>query len=428
MVKFDKKQTIKLRFIASLCLFLLFVSFVQGATKEELEAKISEQNKSIASLNSEIASYQKELESLAKSKDTLANAIKTLTLESKKIDANIKVTESKISSANLKIESLGGSITKTSDRISYLRKGIAKGIKDMNENEQVTFSEMLISNNSLSKLWIEEREQESIFSAIKEKRIELSTEKTALESDKKEVEKLRSELQGLKSDLKYQKDVNKRTQSEKNSLLSATKNQESNYQKLVNQKLALKKQMEADLAKFEDELTYVLKPGLLPKAGSHPLAWPLDYIYITQNFGVSKSAKRLYVTGSHNGVDFRASTGTPVMAMANGIVIDSGNTDLTCKGASYGNWILIKYNNGLSSVYGHLSLIRASNGTVVRTGDVVAYSGGTGYATGPHLHVSVFPNDAVKVASFPSTSCKGKIYTMPVAASNAYLDPILYLP
>ncbi len=406
----------------------LFSQNTKGATKEELESKIADQSRNISLLKSEIAQFQREMETLSKSKDTLANALRVLTLESKKIDANIKVTESKISSANLKIESLGGSISKTNDRISFLKKGIAKGIRELNESDSYTIEEVLIGNETFSNLWQTQAVQESIFSAISQKRSELSQEKVVLEGDKKQVEKLKTELVGLKSELKYQQAINKKSQAEKNSLLVSTKNTEANYQKLVAQKTALKKQMEADLSSFEAELKYVLDPNNLPKPGSHPLAWPLDYIYITQNFGVSKSAKRLYVTGSHNGVDFRASTGTPVLAMASGVVVDSGNTDLTCKGASYGNWILIKYNNGLSSVYGHLSLVRAQNGTTVRTGDVVAYSGGTGYATGPHLHVSLFPNDAVKVASFPSTSCRGKIYTMPVAATNAYLDPMLYLP
>jgi murein DD-endopeptidase MepM/ murein hydrolase activator NlpD len=127
-------------------------------------------------------------------------------------------------------------------------------------------------------------------------------------------------------------------------------------------------------------------------------------------------------------MDFGAPTGTPVKAMASGVVVDSGNADLTCKGVSYGIWVLIKYDNGLSSVYGHLSLSKVSAGQRVRTGEVVAYVGSTGYSTGPHLHLSVFPADGVSVTSFPSKSCPGKSITIPTAATNAYLDPMVYLP
>jgi murein DD-endopeptidase MepM/ murein hydrolase activator NlpD len=58
----------------------------------------------------------------------------------------------------------------------------------------------------------------------------------------------------------------------------------------------------------------------------------------------------------------------------------------------------------------------------------VGYSGSTGYVTGPHLHVSLYASTAVKMASFPSSACNGRIYTMPIAPINAYLNVLDYLP
>ena len=111
-----------------------------------------------------------------------------------------------------------------------------------------------------------------------------------------------------------------------------------------------------------------------------------------------------------------------------GKVIGSGNTDLTCPGASYGNWILVQHDNGLTSVYGHLSLVTAKVGDIVQTGQTIAYSGMTGYATGPHVHLTIFVSSAVKVTQMPSKACVGKIYTQPIAPISAFLDPMLYLP
>ena len=116
------------------------------------------------------------------------------------------------------------------------------------------------------------------------------------------------------------------------------------------------------------------------------------------------------------------------MAMGSGTVMGTGDTDLACKGASFGKWVFIKYNNGLSSTYGHLSVITAKVGQEVSAGDVVGLSGNTGSSTGPHLHVAVYASDGVKVDTVPSRSCGGKIFTQPIAALNAYLDPALYLP
>jgi murein DD-endopeptidase MepM/ murein hydrolase activator NlpD len=113
--------------------------------------------------------------------------------------------------------------------------------------------------------------------------------------------------------------------------------------------------------------------------------------------------------------------------MLSGTVIGTGDTDLTCPGASYGKWVLIKYNNGLASLYGHFSLIKVSKGQAVDTGDLVGYSGNTGYTTGPHLHLTVFAAAAVSVQNLPSKACSGRVYTIPVAAINAYLNPMDYL-
>ena len=145
-------------------------------------------------------------------------------------------------------------------------------------------------------------------------------------------------------------------------------------------------------------------------------------------FGKTEAGKRLYANGTHNGTDFRASVGTPVMSMADGVVAGVGNTDSQCSGVSFGRFILIKYNNGLASTFGHLSLIKVAVGEKVSRGEVVGYSGNTGYTTGPHLHVSVYVKDAVEIKSLPSKSCPGRILTQPISPINAYLDPMYYLP
>jgi murein DD-endopeptidase MepM/ murein hydrolase activator NlpD len=116
---------------------------------------------------------------------------------------------------------------------------------------------------------------------------------------------------------------------------------------------------------------------------------------LPQAFGKTVAAKRLYVSGSHSGVDFRASVGTPVYAAGDGVVEGVRKSDLTCPRASFGKWVFIRYPNGLATVYAHLSLIKASEGQKVHTGDLVAYSGNTGHSTGPHLHVTVMASNGV---------------------------------
>ena len=402
--------------------------FSRADTADELQGKISAQNKAISDLEAEIAKYQQQLNSLSKEKNTLSNTLKTLALEEKKLNADIQVTEDKIKATNLRLTSLGNSIVQTGDSIDDLRSAIAKSLRQMNVDDNTSLTSIIVTGRTFAELWHNSADQEAFRKALRQKTGQLDVTKQVLIINKDQVEQAKADLVRLEGQLLDQKSIVKKTQGQKNSLLSSTKNQEANYQKLVAQKKALKTQLENDLRDYESRLKYVLDPNTLPPPGSSPLAWPLDKVVITQNFGKTAASGRLYVSGTHNGIDFGVPTGTPVRAMASGVVVGTGNADIACPGASYGNWVFIKYDNGLSSVYGHLSLIKIANGARVSTGTIVAYSGATGYATGPHLHVSVFPNNGVSISSFASKACPGRTITIPTAAANAYLDPMLYLP
>ena len=104
-----------------------------------------------------------------------------------------------------------------------------------------------------------------------------------------------------------------------------------------------------------------------------------------------------------------------------------GDTDKSCNGVSYGKWILIRHPNNLSTLYAHLSIIKVLSGQKVDTGQLVGYSGDTGYATGPHLHFGVLATEGVAIQSYKSKIC-GTNMVMPVKIkNNAYLNPLSYL-
>ena len=81
-------------------------------------------------------------------------------------------------------------------------------------------------------------------------------------------------------------------------------------------------------------------------------------------------------------------------------------------------------------MYSHLSQIIAYNGQTVATGDLLGYSGETGYATGPHLHFGVYVSSATQIlklgsATKSTTPCANAV--MPVAPLEGYLNPLNYL-
>jgi murein DD-endopeptidase MepM/ murein hydrolase activator NlpD len=102
-------------------------------------------------------------------------------------------------------------------------------------------------------------------------------------------------------------------------------------------------------------------------------------VEFTSGFGV-RSDPFLGRPAMHTGLDFRAQSGDPVRATANGKVISSGWS------GGYGRMVEIDHGNGLSTRYGHLSEINVKNGDIVKIGQVIGEVGSTGRSTGPHLH------------------------------------------
>jgi murein DD-endopeptidase MepM/ murein hydrolase activator NlpD len=122
--------------------------------------------------------------------------------------------------------------------------------------------------------------------------------------------------------------------------------------------------------------------------------------------------------------------GTQIHAPLGGVVRATGNTDAVPGCYSWGKWTLIDHPNGLSTLYAHQSVQSVVPGQAVTTGEIIGYSGNTGYSTGPHLHFTVYAKAGVSVRKFSEikavTSCGAA--TTPVAATDAYIDPMDYLP
>jgi murein DD-endopeptidase MepM/ murein hydrolase activator NlpD len=405
--------------------FSLYVTHAQ--TADELQGKINQTNDT--QLNAEIAQYQSQLTELGKTKSTLASTISELSITSKKLNVDIKVTQQKIQAALLLKQKLAQSIQVTGTTISTHESAIAHLLKNTNETDKTDLVNILMQPGAtLGTFWNQIVTNQAVQSQLLTEATQLHKDKTDLENHKQAVEANQKELETLALQLKDQKKVNDKIISQKNTLLAETKNNEANYAKLLKDRQAKEAALETDVRNYETQLKFVLNPGSIPSAGTAVFSWPADKIYITQLFGKTGASGRLYASGTHNGVDFGMPVGTPVKVVLGGTIMGSGNTDLTCPGASYGNWVLVKHDNGLATVYGHLSLVTAQTGTRVNTGDIIAYSGSTGYATGPHLHVSAFVSVGVKIQTLASKACSGKVYTMPIAPIGAYLDPMQYFP
>jgi murein DD-endopeptidase MepM/ murein hydrolase activator NlpD len=118
------------------------------------------------------------------------------------------------------------------------------------------------------------------------------------------------------------------------------------------------------------------------------LRTPVEIARISSRFNLKRKHPILNKIRAHKGVDYAASTGTPVKSTANGKIVHRA------KKGGYGNTIIIQHGSKYSTLYAHLSKYRGGlkKGSRVKQGQVIGYVGSSGLATGPHLHYELRVN------------------------------------
>jgi murein DD-endopeptidase MepM/ murein hydrolase activator NlpD len=119
---------------------------------------------------------------------------------------------------------------------------------------------------------------------------------------------------------------------------------------------------------------------------------PVEFRRISSRFASARFHPVLGLTRRHEGTDYAAAPGTPVMAAGDGVVMRAG------RAGGYGNLIELRHLNGIITRYGHLrGFARTIHpGVRVQQGQTIGFVGSTGLATGPHLHYEFRVNGVAK--------------------------------
>ncbi|PXX68477.1 murein DD-endopeptidase MepM/ murein hydrolase activator NlpD [Nocardia tenerifensis] len=103
----------------------------------------------------------------------------------------------------------------------------------------------------------------------------------------------------------------------------------------------------------------------------------------------------------HLGVDIAGPIGTPIVAVADGTVIEAGPA------AGFGMWVRLLHDDGTITIYGHIDTATVSQGQRVMAGDQIATIGNRGFSTGPHCHFEVWLNGTDKIDPIPWLATRG---------------------
>lgn len=407
------------KFTAIFVITVIFPSFflitqTEAATPDELRTQIEQRAQELSSINQKIQETNNSLiESQVRGK-TLKSEINRFDYNINQLGLSIQASQITVEKLGLEIESFQGDIADKEDAINMKRQAIGRLLQSFREKDGEGLLISFLNNKTLAESLSETQSLTSINDSLLTAIAAIQQIKSQLSDQLNQVSQKKIDKQKESEKLKIQKGIVEDQRSDRQNLLVQTKNQEKNYQQTISDLEKKQQAISDEIGAIEAQLRASFDPSLLPIKRSGVLADPVSNPVITQEYGATSFAARAYKTAFHNGIDFSARIGTPIFAADDGQVIAAGNNGRI----QYGRFVLIKHGNNLATLYAHLSRQLVTEGAIVKRGDLIGYSGNTGYAFGAHLHFGVYWAPSVSMKYFPGAGL------VPIGTT---IDPRFYL-
>jgi murein DD-endopeptidase MepM/ murein hydrolase activator NlpD len=358
-----------------------------GDQKAHVDAKI-------AALHSKIAQSQAKAASLSSQIGSLTTQIHALDERVGNVSAQLSALQSDLALHKKRLDKLDALFHVQTVRFTYLKRQYALAVERLNlrlvdiyKSNQPTAVDVVLQAKSFSDVMDQldylstiANQDKSIALAVSAAKKQVRVQRTrtmiirrgvrqetaVIDARAQQAAILRGELLSTQSKLKG-------ARAGKNRALVVT---QSEVQDEINESKSLEAASAQLAARLQGD-----SGGSPPVAGGNgTFQWPVSGP-ITSPFGMRWGTL-------HPGIDIGVPTGTPIHAAGPGTVVWCGWM------SGYGNLVMIDHHNGLATLYGHESHVAVACGQNVTTGEVVGYSGCTGFCTGPHVHFEVRANGA----------------------------------
>jgi murein DD-endopeptidase MepM/ murein hydrolase activator NlpD len=402
----------KLRYILSFAIILSFI-FIQkdNIVSAVSQSEINSKNAQIRQLERQIQDIQNRKNQTSQQKSNKEAEVNNLKQQITTLNSDIKKLQGQIVEVGKQINETDNNIQQTTQSIQELEAQIASNKATIKSLVESLYKSSLVRNEVVAVISAEKLSD--VFSDIEysntvQMRIqtlldEIIEKKTALDITNQNLANQKATLASTQGALQSTKES---IENSKNSVQNKAKASEvavnqlnASINNLNSQQKSLEDQRKAtavELASLEAALLRQFGGGGTV-CSARGYAWPVQGGRITQGFGMTSFARTgAYGGAGHNGIDIGAPTGTPVYATSSGTVVSVGFNN-----NSYGKWIVIRHTDGYFSLYGHLSQQRVSNGQIVNRGDRIGDIGATGFATGPHLHFTIYLPNSLRIGSSP---------------------------
>lgn len=393
-----QKAPTELQFLSFVSIFFLIFFFwsgflntpeVQALSPQELQAQIESKSQELTKIIAAQKKVQDDIEQAVGEQQTLSKELWGISSNVRQLDLGIKSSELTIEKLGLEIENLKYTLDKIQEETTEHKNAITDLVKEINEADKESLLVILLKNATLSESFSQVQSLQAFTAQLGIVVGQLADLRQAREESLALGKKKKEETTMEQITLTSRKAILASQEQYKRDLLAQTKNQEKAYKNILNdlqkQQASIADQIDALDAELRKNFNESVLPGKRPGVFIMPVQGR-----ITQRVG---EISRLYRGKPHNGLDIGAPIGTPIVAARDGKVTAVGNNGRL----QYGRYVLIEHDNGLSTLYAHMSRQVAVKEQTVKRGDLIGYVGSTGYSTGPHLHLGLYWTASIKL-------------------------------
>lgn len=386
-------------FCLVLSLMLVFSSAFTAQAKTSSQSKldkinqnIKEAQKELDSLDDQVADKKAYSNALMKKIDLLQDKLDALESNRDDLQSEIDAVQKRIDETQAEINKAEKEIEKKEQEFDGVYEEYCQRLRAMYISGNVSMLEVLLESGDISSILtraemvksVSEQDSATLddlmtkMEEINKEREELANNKIQLGKDKDSLNSRKQELQKSIDEYNSSKAELNAEVEECNAALASLDDKRSEVKETIDTNQEQKRQIEAEINNALSG-SGSNKPGSGNyNPGTGQLAYPTSYRQISAGYPN-------YSNGSyHGGVDWPCPTGTAVHASDSGVVVIAKKLTY-----SYGQYILIDHGNGLSTLYAHNSSLVVGVGDKVSKGQIIAYSGESGNATGPHVHFEV---------------------------------------
>ena len=345
---------------------------------------------------SELNSIKEKQKAAEAEKGEIVNELEQYNTKIVSLNTEITNAQSEIDKKQAEIDELNGKIDEMQAKIDDRKSGMSKRLRTMYKNGSVGFIDIILDSRNFSELLSNLSMLQKIYKSDRSTLNSLEKISKELNHTKKELSAAQQAMASSQSELKDKKGELDKVSAK---LEAKAAKIDENLAIFNQQAESLSSQIAAELAAKQQQAAVNNGGGSAGGSsgggnsgggasyvGTGGMISPVSNYVVTSEFG-NRVGLEQYGT-FHGAIDLACPMNTPVVASDSGRVMNL--TGWYQQG--YGWGVFIDHGNGIVTAYGHNSALVVSPGQYVQKGQIIAYSGMTGWATGPHVHFEVRVN------------------------------------